>query len=82
MKKWKQHRTKLMKQICNLRKTLELERVSQVLIAEVWPLRKNELDRPFDDRINDEQHYLSHLDDLLMMGEEDGNHVECLWIPI
>jgi hypothetical protein len=64
MKKWKQHRTKLKRQIHNLQKTLKEERVDQVLIAEVWPLRKNEQDRPFDDRINDEQDYLSHPDDL------------------
>jgi hypothetical protein len=51
-----------------------------VLIPEVWPLRKNEQDRLFDDRINDEKYYLSHLDDLLMM-EEDGNLAEGLWIP-
>ena len=51
-----------------------------LMIPEVWPLRKNELDRLFDDRINDEKYYLSHLDDLLMM-EEDGNLVEGLWIP-
>jgi len=51
-----------------------------MLIPEVWPLQKSELDRHFEDRINDEKYYLSHLDDLLMM-EEDGYLVEGLWIP-
>ena len=46
--------------------------VSQVLIAGVWPLRKSELDCPFDDQINVARCYLSHLDDLLMMKGEEG----------
>ena len=78
MKKWKLHRMELRKPpIRSLWKILEWETVDQVLIAGVWPLRKNEADRPFDDRINDVRCYLSHLDDLLMM-EEGENPVECL----
>lgn len=70
---------KLTKPIHSLWKTLEWETVDQGLIAGVWPLRRNEPDRPFDDRINDEQCCFSHLDDLLMMEEEeDGKVVECL----
>ena len=46
--------------------------------AEVWPGQKTELDRPFNDRINDGQDYLSRLDDLLKMEEEGENLVE--WI--
>jgi hypothetical protein len=72
MKKWKRHRMKLRRPIHDLWKVLEWETVDQVLIAGVWPLRKNEPDRPFDDRINDARYYLSHLDDLLMMKEEEG----------
>jgi hypothetical protein len=50
-----------------------------VRIAGVWPLRKNEQDRPFDDRISVARCYLSHLDDLLTMkGEEGGEPVERL----
>ena len=41
---------KLTKPICNLWKILEWEKVDQVLIAGVWPLRKNKPDRPFDAR--------------------------------
>ena len=58
---------KLTKPTHDLWKTLERETVDQVPIAGVWPLRKNELDRPFGDRINDGQCYLCRLDDLLMM---------------
>ena len=76
MRKRKRHRMKLRKPIHNLWKTLEWETADQVLVAVVWPLRKSELDRPFDGRINDERCYLSHLDELLMM-EEDRNPVEC-----
>jgi hypothetical protein len=69
----KRHRTKLTRPIHNLWKILEWEMVDQVLlIARVWPLRKNEPDRPFDDRIDDARYYLSHLDDLLMMEDEEG----------
>jgi hypothetical protein len=83
MKKRKRHRTKSTKPIHNLWKILEWEMVDQVLlIAVVWPLRKNEPDRPFDDRIDDARCYLSHLDDLLMEEEEEEEEgVECL-IPI
>ena len=44
---WKWHRMKLMKLIHNRWKTLEQETVGQMLIAEVCPLWKNELDHPF-----------------------------------
>jgi len=71
------------KQIHNLLKNLIWEMVEQVLKVEVEPLRKSELDRPFDDRIIDEQRYLSHLGDLMMMEEEEhGKLVEYLWILI
>jgi hypothetical protein len=73
------YRTKLTKQIHSLRKASEWGRVDPVRIAEVWPRRKIELDRPFDDRINDGQDYLSRLDGLLKK-EEGENFVE--WIPI
>ena len=83
MRKWKRRRMKLTKPIHDLRKTLEWETVDQVLIAGVWPLWKNELDHPFDDRIGGEYCYLSHLNGLLTMKEEgDGKLVECLSIPI
>ena len=68
------------KQIHSLRKASEWERVDQVRIAEVWPGQKTELDRPFDDRINDGQDYLVRLDGLLKMEEEGENLVE--WIPM
>ena len=77
MKKWKWHRMNSKKPIHDLLRVLEWEMVGQVLIAGVWPLRKSEPDRPFDDRINVVWCYLSHLDDLLMMkGEEGGKPVE------
>lgn len=73
---------KLTKQIHSLRKASQWKRVDQVLMAEVWPLPKTELDRPFDDRIDDELDYLSLLDGLLKMEAEaeGGNLVG--WIPI
>jgi hypothetical protein len=47
-----------------------------VSIAGVRPLRKNEPDRLFDDRIKVERCYLSHLDDSLMIkGEEGRKHL-------
>ena len=49
MKKWKQHRKKLRKSIHGLWKIWEQEIDDQVLIAGVWPLRRNERDRPFND---------------------------------
>ena len=72
------------KQIHSLQKTLEWDMVDPVLIVEVWPLRRSELDRLFYGQIIDEWHYLSHLDDLMMTEEEeeDGKLVECLWIRI
>ena len=70
---------KLTKPIRNLWKILEWETVDQVLIAGVWPLRRNVLDRPFDDQTNVGRCYLSHLYDLLMMEEEEAEKsVECL----
>ena len=70
---------KLTTPIHNLWKILEWEWVDQVLIAGVWPLRRNVPDRPFDDRTNVVRCYLSHLDDSLMMEEEEGGKsVECL----
>ena len=79
MKKWKRHRKKLRKPIHDLWwKILEWERDDQVLIAGVWPLRKNERDRPFDDRINDVRCCLSHLDDLMMEEGEGENPDEWL----
>lgn len=68
LKKWKWHRKKLRKPIRDLWKILEWKMDDQVLIAGVWLLRKNELDRPFDDRINDVR-CLSHLHHLMMMEE-------------
>jgi hypothetical protein len=72
------------KPIHYLGKILEWETVDQVLISGVCPLRKNEPDCPFNDRIDDARCYLSHLDDLklLMMEEEGENPIECLSIPI
>jgi len=72
MMKWKRHRTNLTKPIHDLLKVLEWETVDQVPIARVWPLRKNEPDHLFDDRINVARCYLSHLDDSLMMKGEEG----------
>ena len=56
------------------------ETVDRVLIVEVWPLRKSELDRPFGDRTADERRYLSRLDDLSMMmeGEADEEYLRIL----
>jgi hypothetical protein len=59
-----QHRMNLRKLIHNLLKALEWETVDQVRIAGVWPLRKNEPDRPFDDRLSVARCYLSHLNRL------------------
>ena len=72
------------KQIHNLWKTLVWEMVDQVLIVEVWPLRRSEPDRLFGDQIIGEQHCPCHLDDLLMMEKrvENRNSVEYLWIRI
>jgi hypothetical protein len=66
MNKLKRHRMSLKKPIHDLLKlkVLEWETVNQVPIAGVWPLRKNEPDRPFDDQINVARCYPSHLDDL------------------
>ena len=47
MGKWKWHRMKLTKLTHNRWKTLERETVGQMLIADVCPLWKNELDHPF-----------------------------------
>lgn len=66
------------KQIHNLQKTLVWDLVDRGLIVEVWPLRRSELDRLFYDRIIDERHYLSHLEE----EDEDGKLVACLWLPI
>ena len=82
MKRWKRHRMSSKKPIHDLSKILE-ETVDQVLILVVWPLRKSEPDRPYDDRINVARCYLFHLDDLSMTkGEEDGKLVEWVQIPI
>jgi hypothetical protein len=81
MKKWKRHRKKWRKPIHDLWRVLKWETDDQELIAgvwTVWPLRRNERDRPFDDRINDVRCCLSHFDDLLMMEEDDEKPVECL----
>jgi hypothetical protein len=50
-------------------------------MVEVWPLGK-ELDRPFDDPVNDGVISDLNASDLLIMKERDDGIVESLWILI